>query len=236
MRLSGVCALSFLAACTSPTAVSSAWNDAHYAAALALLQSCSGDATLGPLLLTPGRDRYEIATHQIQTCLNAANGCGAVETCFGLVVTQDPTCQPGCDGDSAITCRTNFRSTLNCARFGATCVAGACVDPPGSVTPDGALTCEDSVTPTCLDGATWHVCGASVACDSRLSGSTCSGGQCILGTACSPGKFLDGLACAGKALRVCVAGRIEQVDCTALGFTGCDPFTRGCSPNPLLAP
>lgn len=195
---------------------------------------------MGPLLLKPGSNRYEIATHQMQACLDAAGGCSTLEACLGIAVTQDAACQQGCDGERAITCRTNLRTSTNCGRFGGVCLAGACVDAPGSATPDGAVLCPANAIPTCGDTDTWDVCGEQsdtrVSCASRLAGSTCVDGACQLGNACVPGKFLDGLACEGRSLRVCVAGRLETVDCIALGFSGCDPFTRGCSPNPLLAP
>ena len=244
MRLRGVVMLGLFTACTSGTVergmTSDPWTHAHYANVTALIQSCSGDASIGPTLLWPGRSFFETRTHS-DVCAGNKPGCAALAECFGVVVTADPLCQPGCDGDSAITCRTNYRSTTDCAQFLSVCAAGECVDPPKDPTPFGAVICPASATtPTCADGDSWAMCGASspvrVSCATRLVGSACVDGACVLGSECTPGKILDGIACDGKSLRVCVAGRIEKVDCTALGFTGCDPFTRGCSPNPLLAP
>lgn len=233
----GVCTLVLLAACVTPDAsLPVAWDGAHYAAAVALLQSCGGDLTLAPALLLPGRDRYELATHQMQKCLDSANGCATLTECFGITATPDAACQPGCDGDRAIVCKPSMRITTECGRFGATCQAGACVDPAGSAPSSGAIACASTATSTCNDAETLQYCGVPVTCAKQLADSTCIGTRCMLGGACAPGKMLDGLACEGRLLRVCVAGRVVSIDCAGLGFTGCDPFTRGCSPNPLLGP
>ena len=39
-------------------------------------------------------------------------------------------------------------------------------------------------------------------------------------------------ACDGTSITFCNAGRVERVDCTERGFTGCDLQGLGCVPSP----
>ncbi len=216
--------LVLLAGCVSQR--TAPWEDATYAKAVALAQSCTGD---------PGLDRAMLA---VAYHGDFRNGCTGFEADFGWAVVPSASCVSGCAGDDARTCRGPYQMVTHCALFDAKCTIvngnASCVDT------SGVLPCPGGATPICVENSLVESCPGDPAttydCSLTLAGSSCAVGQCVLGAECVPGKILDGLACDGKSLRVCVAGRIDLVDCTALGFTGCDPFTRGCSPNPLLAP
>ncbi len=241
MRRRGVVGFALLiAACASPSAPESAWTDAQFAVVVALAQSCTGDPALGQTLLVPGLTTWEAATHKFPG--DAHDGCAGFEKDFGVVVGVSPACAAACVGDDARTCRGPYQVLAHCGAFNSKCLEingiPSCVD-PGSA-PTGVLPCPADSTPICRENGLaercWGDASTQYFCSQTLAGSDCAFGQCRLGNDCTPGKFLDGLACDGTALRVCVAGKIEKVDCTALGFTGCDPFTRGCTPNPLVAP
>jgi hypothetical protein len=61
---------------------------------------------------------------------------------------------------------------------------------------------------------------------------------CGLGADCVPGnqpgyppQNAAPITCNGSVLNFCNAGRLDQIDCTDLGFTGCDAGFSGCTPN-----
>ena len=229
-----------LVGCASPEA-DVVWAQPRFAETVALLQSCTGDPTLAvDLLRSPTLTQFAQRTSLPADGVYA--GCAGLESTRGIAVTQNAACAPTCAGDDAITCHGPYQVTRHCGAFESVCSTKngvpTCVDKPSAAPTEAAALCPPlPSTPTCRDNDRLEVCsGYGFQCPVWLADSACSNGQCLLGTACTPGQFLDGLACDGNALRVCVAGRIEKVDCLALGFTGCDPFTRGCSPNPLLAP
>ncbi len=232
--------LSVAVGCASPT-TEVVWAQPQYAAVVALYQSCTGDPSLALAVLEQPRLTHFVENTR-QPIAQPQGGCAGLEAERGVVVTQDTGCSPACSGNDAVSCRGAYKIVQHCGRFDGLCalVAGeaTCIDKPGSTSTNDAAVCPATPsTPTCRDNDRLEICAAyGRECPIWLADSGCSGGHCLLGSACTPGKFLDGLACDGNALRVCVAGRIENVDCIALGFTGCDPFTRGCSPNPLLAP
>jgi hypothetical protein len=75
----------------------------------------------------------------------------------------------------------------------------------------------------------------TVDCGLLHPGFSCqsAGGQffCGLGAECAPAGLPPGSGpaaiCDGSAVVVCNAGRIERVDCLALGFIGCEFNPRG---------
>ncbi len=90
----------------------------------------------------------------------------------------------------------------------------------------------DIVAMSCVDGDTLEGCVNGgvhrLACGTIAEGFTCQsmGGEefCGLGDACDP-RILDGedgtATCDGDTIVICNAGRLDRVDCTSLGFTGC---------------
>jgi hypothetical protein len=229
-----------LLGCASPPA-DQVWTPSGYAQVVALLQSCTGDASLAVnALLAPKLTNFARAT-QLPPA-GVASGCSGLEAERGVVVTANSACVPACEGADAVTCRGSYQIVNHCSTFDSRCAMTngipGCLDKQGAIPTEDAGVCPATpVTATCANADRLDICpGYGFQCSQWLAGSTCKDGQCLLGSECIPGKILDGIACDGNLLRVCVAGRIEKVDCTQLGFTGCDSFTRGCTPNPLLAP
>lgn len=174
-------------------------------------------------------------------CLSShGGGCAALSACVGLTVDVGVDCPPECAGTVATFCgEEGEKIRTDCGVLGGVCAihgeTAECVAPPAGA----SATCSDDGHP-CVQG-TWFrygsQCPGGVACASRLAGSTCSAAGCRLGAVCDIGGLaVDGVACSGKSLNVCVAGSVQRVDCTTLGFTGCDNFSRACTPNPLFLP
>jgi hypothetical protein len=85
-------------------------------------------------------------------------------------------------------------------------------------------------------------------CSSYGPGFTCQSYDgvpfCGLASECRPGNVVDAdwelsqqgkpePSCDGTTLVFCNAGRLERIDCTELGFTGCDiDDGLGCIPSP----
>jgi hypothetical protein len=89
--------------------------------------------------------------------------------------------------------------------------------------------CTASTLTACVNGKT-----SAVDCSMMGPNFTCQhvGAKffCGLGSDCSPAD--DGstsstnlASCAGTVLSFCNAGRLEHIDCTTLGFTGCEVNT-----------
>jgi len=138
----------------------------------------------------------------------------------------------------------------DCAKLGLTCTGGRCVGtgpscpstsfPPDGVTALHGLGCIGADLDVCMGGQ--H---ATVRCADRGPGFACQtfGGQsfCGLASECAPpveGPSLTAPAgeCEGNSVVICNAGRIDKIDCTTLGFTGCE-FNKslakyGCIPGP----
>ncbi|MCE7892180.1 MAG: hypothetical protein DYH12_21175 [Sorangiineae bacterium PRO1] len=81
----------------------------------------------------------------------------------------------------------------------------------------------------------------SIACSEVGAGFTCqtvpgaydTAHFCGIAAECNPDDeaWADS-TCDGNSVVVCNAGRIEKVDCLALGFTGCSPQYGRCVPGP----
>jgi hypothetical protein len=135
----------------------------------------------------------------------------------------------------------------DCATHGLTCSAGYCAgtgadcqgeypDFQGGVYFDGSACDEDELT-ACVAGKI-----ATRDCSSAGPGFGCqdvNGVQfCGLASECLPGEEPGAsdqsgspISCEGDTVVFCNAGRIDRVDCTSLGFTGCDvDASQGCTP------
>ena len=104
--------------------------------------------------------------------------------------------------------------------------------------PIGGTACDGDDLVACVNGQT-----ATISCAARGPGFTCQTvGQaffCGLGAECAPAT--NGApseshppSCDGDVLVFCNAGRLERIDCTSLGFSGCGnpdrPSQFGCVP------
>ncbi len=123
-----------------------------------------------------------------------------------------------------------------CGDFGLSCAGGACVgngadcglpsfDIDGEVIDFQGVGCNGDVLDACVADK-----GATLDCTTQGPGFSCQEHHgsffCGLGNECVPAS--DGsdsplaASCDGSVLTFCNAGRIEHLDCTTLGFTGCD--------------
>jgi hypothetical protein len=71
-------------------------------------------------------------------------------------------------------------------------------------------------------------------CGTLAEGFTCQSAQglafCGLASEC---PLVDTAAtCEGDNIVLCNAGRVDRIDCKALGFDGCDPDVGLCYPSP----
>lgn len=156
----------------------------------------------------------------------------------GCTLPGAPTCVPGspgrCGADGRpITCRDEHEDRgPDCAARGLTCNDGQCEGTEGAcqaVSGSGvqiiyeAKSCNGPMLSACVGGGMATLdCGTlivSATCQTRaLDGGTQS--YCGLGSECKPGDPAQA-TCDGDSVVVCNGGRIDRVDCKALGFTGC---------------
>ncbi|MEJ7732286.1 MAG: hypothetical protein WKG00_24150 [Polyangiaceae bacterium] len=164
--------------------------------------------------------------------LSCDEGLSCTETVPG------PACDPGsfasaCDQGALLYCAGGKeRHGMLCAEYGLSCqtvsTSATCVGPGpacvgGSTSGTGAsldsgLACAGGDLVACVNGGELQV-----ACESVTKGSTCQSASgesfCALATECVPPG--GDATCQGDSVVVCNAGRLDVVDCTALGFTGC---------------
>ena len=136
-----------------------------------------------------------------------------------------------------------------CSDLGLTCADGscqgtgpACGQSVGSASEHVdivGLGCSGDALSACVGGR-----AQSIDCAAYGPGFSCRTVQgasfCGLGSECVPGELTGAsstpLSCEGNVIVVCSAGRIERIDCTALGFTGCGATQMsggyGCLPSP----
>jgi hypothetical protein len=150
-------------------------------------------------------------------------GVPVVECENGLEVRM-PTCT-----DYGLECGTLNSNEVACRGTGPVCETGTLKTRGDSVDYDRGIACEEQKLRACVnDGETVVDCG-------KLGkGFICQSGTsayCGLATECVPGASAT---CEGTNVVFCNAGRIEKIDCAALGFTGCtDAFHGTCAPGPI---
>ena len=121
---------------------------------------------------------------------------------------------------------------------GATCSADSFGEDE-LVAPTG-IGCSGDTLQACLGGHT-----TSIDCKTQGPGFSCqSVGDaffCGLAAECVPAdnyQSAQPATCEGNMLGFCSAGRLEHVDCTELGFTGCEVSSKlgryGCTPGATL--
>jgi hypothetical protein len=167
---------------------------------------------------------------------------------FGLSCALEGGCVtealPACEFSEASTCTAQgevsfcgngFRHKTPCQSLGFTCDAGECVG-EGAACSATAPTLVDTVTPVGMgcSGDTLQAClggkTTTVDCATQGPGFSCQSFEgsffCGLAAECTPaGTYADAAvpaSCDGSVLTFCNAGRLEHLDCTTLGFTGCD--------------
>jgi len=138
---------------------------------------------------------------------------GAVCTDFGL------ECGPSPDwtgGDS-----------VGCRGTGADCDTSSFS--PVSISWEEGLSCDDSTTlRLCVSGGE-HLLDCSTVGQGFSCQTTSTAAFCGLGSECDP-QGMD-TSCDGNSVVVCNAGREDRIDCTALGFSGCDAQHGVCIPG-----
>jgi hypothetical protein len=170
---------------------------------------------------------------------DAIAGCAdePVQTCDGA--TFAATCEPD---SRPIFCDNGAKSQdylvrgPNCNALGLDCSGGRCVGRGTTCTNqtygdfDGVeyegVSCSGSQLTACVGGRT-----TTVDCATLGPGFTCqssgSASFCGLASECMPANnsshsSSNPTSCSGTVLTFCNAGRLEHIDCTSLGFTGCE--------------
>jgi hypothetical protein len=157
----------------------------------------------------------------VGTCQPAQGACvtadgkpggNFVEGCYGGGTTKRRDC-----GRLAASCIPPGLTTVaHCRGNGAACTAPA--------TGDDTVGCDGNVLLHCLDGQLGREdCGQyKLGCFAKLSGS---GYGCALGNDCDP--YATAATCAGKSLTLCNNGKLQTIDCGAIGFATCDASNGG---------
>ncbi len=179
------------------------------------------------------------------TCQDGKCVDGAFSACDDAMFT------PSCDSDGRPVFCANG-ATLHgpdCAALGLVCDRGSCVGSgdacpnvshgeAGDVISDG-ISCSGDMLQACVNGKTAELdCslqGASFSCQTANGVHFCGlASECVPADDYSP-SATNPVTCDGSKVVFCNAGRLEHVDCAALGFTGCevDPSQAhyGCIPG-----
>lgn len=171
----------------------------------------------------------------------------------GCALTLDSTCEGGvtsvstCEGAEAVTCTTeNKVSREYCSHYRSmTCSDGQCNASGPACDPydaGGAFHCEGNAIVGCrvhYGGSFGSPIGEirRIECADVAPDFTCQNGPkgsfCGLASECDPSDVWANGSCDGTRSVVCRGGKITKIECTELGFTGCDPFTGFCTPNPI---
>jgi hypothetical protein len=199
---------------------------------------CEGDL--------PAGYRYRIDCGKVG--LNCDSSAGCVDR--APVACDSGTTPPSCNalGEGEFCDNGFIQHTPVCADLGLDCVAGECVGrgaactnldsgQPGDLWFEG-VSCAGDTLEACVNGQL-----SNVDCTTRGPGFTCqtvgTTSFCGLAADCAPaGQYShsesDPASCDGSTLTFCNAGRLEHIDCTALGFSGCEIDTSvghyGCIP------
>jgi hypothetical protein len=157
------------------------------------------------------------------------------QTCVGSVVYE-------CQGGVLV-------AGPDCGLSGFSCEQGQCVGSgedctePNDTYQDGfdygGMLCDADTLMACVGRAVEEVdcarLGEGYSCQSFEDASFCG-----LGSECIPGELKVGTSgtpetCDGTSVVFCDEGRIESVDCTSLGFTGCEVQNDAahCTPNSI---
>lgn len=209
--------------------------------------SCSQHCSGSMLEFCDGSVKYVADCNKLGARCDATEGCIACDagaTCSGS------TFQGRCEAGRPVTCSDGHETTgVVCADLGLECGpepsglsdppyygcygTGASCDAqslgPGLLSGTG---CSGTKLDACVGGKAFSIecseVGAGFTCQQFASGASFF---CGLGSQCDPETSGDS-TCDGTSTTVCNAGRIDKVDCVALGFTGCDAKSGRCVPGP----
>jgi hypothetical protein len=179
-------------------------------------------------------------------CAKFGGTCSTTEqNC--VIEPLGPTCDSstfmdGCQNGAPLVCTDRETKGPDCAKYGLTCGEGglggvACIGSGPmcnvqgtsslSINFDEGIACNGAKLRACVNGFEHELdcatLGTGFTCQTGASGSFCG-----LAAECEPGADAT---CEGNSVVVCNAGKIEKVDCTTLGFTGCNAMFGTCSPS-----
>ncbi|WP_394845935.1 hypothetical protein LZC95_00545 [Pendulispora brunnea] len=188
------------------------------------------------------RIRVDCARHGLSCHPDA--GCIAAPAVSCELTVFRASCR---DGRPTVCVNGVLQSGPRCTELGLVCMDSGypgCHGPFGSsgrttdsalIVPYGGVACTGSDLLAQVNSGTVNVdCGGvghGFTCQSMPSGSY-DWHFCGQGTECNPIYPPPAPLCDGTSLVLCNAGKLERVDCTALGFTGCDATRGACMPNP----
>jgi len=121
---------------------------------------------------------------------------------------------------------------VECSKYGLTCAAGHCVGNEGACQAGSQSSSHVTYEGKACDGQRLKACAGgglvTLDCGSMVAGATCQNRQadggpstfCGFAVECNPDDPVKA-QCEGDNVTVCNGGRIDRVDCKALGFTGC---------------
>lgn len=146
--------------------------------------------------------------------------------CGSSGVELGPTCAD--HGLACVALTDSFGTRHMCGGTGPACTNKGGTG-PGSAVYEG-IACNGTSLRACVNSSeTTLDCGTvatGFGCQSGASGTFCG-----LANECAPGGATKP-TCEGTSLVVCNAGKTTKVDCTALGFTGCNATAGACTPSP----
>jgi hypothetical protein len=151
------------------------------------------------------------------SCVTAqAPGGGMRFDCGGATCSASGS--KTCAGTVSTVCDSGITEVIDCAVTGLECSTGTrrCVGQAGPSCIEGSTAvCNGTKVVECVDGIE-----RSTDCGKIVAGMTCvngaSGPACGFANECSGGS-----TCSNNTLNACIAGRVVQQDCIALGFTTC---------------
>jgi hypothetical protein len=206
--------------------------------------TCDGDVWSGcgdGIKLSMDCSRFGLTCDPDASCLE-----GEAEPCEGE--GEDPgTCTA--DGNVRF-CDDGFMREAPCESLGFRCDAGRCTGTGAACTQDlghdsevsapVGTGCDGDVLIGCLNGKI-----TSQDCSEEGPGFTCQALEdsffCGLSAECLPSydsSIAAPSSCSGTVLSFCTAGKLEQLDCTELGFSGCNIDSKlaqyGCTPGATL--
>jgi len=141
-------------------------------------------------------------------------GCSSGATCSG---TTDY-----CKGSMMVSCASGVEVlTVSCALTGMPCRDGNCAGPAEPCL--GGSVCEagNTVIAFCIGGYRARVKCSDLGPGFSCVSSSSTGARCQQATQCNPDTSPNTETCAGSKVELCSGGKMVQVDCTALGFSGC---------------
>jgi hypothetical protein len=170
-------------------------------------------------------DRSPAVACEWDTFTRVCTSDGRPQHCDGTTVATGPRCS-----ELGLNCEDG-----HCVGTGEACQGSPFLALEGRIIFEG-MACEGETLVACVAGRTQRLDCTTVhpefACQSSEGYFFCG-----LGSECTPGDTATGPSstveqCEGTVVVVCNAGQVARVDCTELGFSGCDvDGACGCTPS-----